>query len=182
MRMRHFMAACLASVAVSNSVPTSLSACEQCRGAQVCSTCQPSDGRGLLDMIDSVLLCRRPKLSPVSIPRLSALDGSLCRAVAGRGACRCGAGPDCGCELKEPTCGCELNEPNCGCEQHPAPPYQQLDDSYSESYSEPYLLKPPSSAENDGFQGEAPTSPPVAPLSPQVPKEIVPRPDREVDH
>lgn len=116
MKMRRFMAICLAGLAVSNSVPQSLSACERCRGEHVCKSCQPSDDRGLLDMLDSVFVRRRPRLEPVSIPRLPSLDGSLSRDMAGRVTCHCGSAPNCGCELNEPNCGCELNEPNCGCE------------------------------------------------------------------
>jgi len=201
MRMRHFMAVCLASLAVSNSVPQSASACEHCRGGHVCSSCQPSDDRGLLDMLDSVLVRRRPRLAPVSIPRLPSLDGSLCRAMAGRVACRCGAGPDCGCELNEPACGCELNEPTCGCELHqtgrynshgqassraatspqPALPYEPLGESYSESYCEPYMLSPPAAIEKDSDRIGAPQPLPVAPQPLHQPAEIVPRPDSEVD-
>ncbi len=201
MRMRHFMAVCLASLAVSNSVPQSLSACERCRGGDVCSSCQPSDDRGLLDMFDSVLVRRRPRLAPVTIPRLPSLDGSLCRAMAGRVACRCGAGPGCGCELSEPTCGCELSEPTCGCELHqtgrydthgqagsraaispqPARPYEPLGESYSESYSEPYMPSRPAAIEHDSSRAGTPQPLPVAPQPLHQPAEIVPRPDSEVD-
>ncbi|MCA9158477.1 MAG: hypothetical protein KDA72_09130 [Planctomycetales bacterium] len=210
MRMRHFMAVCLAGLAVSNSVPRSLSACERCRGEHVCSSCQPSNDQGLLDRIDSVLLRRRPRLTPVSIPRLPSLDGSLYRPMAGRVTCRCGSGPDCGCELNEPTCGCELNEPTCGCELNgptcgcelhqtgryytdgqagsraaispqPAHPDEPLGDSYSESYSAPYMPNPPAAIENDGYRIGAPKSLPVTPRPQHQPTEIEPPPDSEVD-
>lgn len=207
MRMRHFMAVCLASLAVSNSVPQSLSACEQCRGGHVCSSCQPSDDRGLLDRLDALLIRRRPRLSPVSIACLPALDGRLCRTVATRAVCRCGTGPNCGCELNEPTCGCELSEPTCGCELHQAGPYHTLghansglatsprpvpraerqDEPYwEESYSAPPHLSNPPAAGRNRYQPDAPVPQPVAPqpvapLPRHQPTETVPRPDSEVD-
>ncbi|MEZ6149279.1 MAG: hypothetical protein R3C09_04085 [Pirellulaceae bacterium] len=201
MRMRHFMAVCLAGLAVSNSVPESLSACERCRGEHLCKSCQPSDDRGLLDMLDSVLVRRRPRLEPVSIPRLPSLDGSLSRAVAGRVTCQCGSAPDCGCELNEPNCGCELNEPTCGCELHQtdryithgqagsraaistqsALPDEPLGESYSESYSAPYMPSSPTAIEHDSYRIDAPRPLPVTPQPHHQPTEIVPRPDSEVD-
>ena len=118
MKLRHVIAGCLASLALSDSLVQSLSACERCRGAHACSVCQPADDRGLLDRLDSILQCRRPVLPPMVVPRLPALNGNLCCTLSARAVCRCGAGPGCGCELNEPGCGCELHEPGCGCELH----------------------------------------------------------------
>lgn len=108
----------MASLALSDTLVQSLSACERCRGAHACSVCQPADDRGLLDRLDSILQCRRPELPPMVVPRLPALNGSLRCTLSARAVCRCGMGPGCGCELNEPSCGCELNEPGCGCELH----------------------------------------------------------------
>ena len=193
MRMRHVMAVCLASLAIGNSVPQSLSACERCRGGHVCSTCQPSDDRGLLDRLDAFLVRRRPKLEPVTIPRLPSIDGSLCRAVAGRVACRCGAGPNCGCELNEPTCGCELHQAGryvthgqagagVAISPQPSPPSEQMNASRGGgSYSQPYSTSPPATAEQESYRPNTPKSLPASPLPLNQPKETVPRPDSEVD-
>ncbi len=162
MRMRYFIAVCWAILALSNIVPQSLSACERCRGGQMCQpcdscrthhSCQPSDDRGLLDRIDSILIHRRPQLSPVTIPRLPSFDGSLCRSMVGRVACRCGAGPGCGCELSEPTCGCELHQvgrcdtrghTNSGTATLPQPaPIELSHEQNSEAYSTPSSSSPP---------------------------------------
>lgn len=192
MRMRHFMAVCLASLAVSNSVPQSLSACDHCRVGQACSSCQPSDDRGLLDKLDSFLMHRRPQLSPVTIPRLPTLDGSLVRAVTGRTARRWSAETGCGCELNEPTCGCELHQTGryhthgqagsrAAISPYPAPLYEQLGESYSESYSEPYTPIPPAAVEDERYRTDGPHSLPDAPLPNYQPEEVVPHPDSEVD-
>lgn len=193
MRMRHVMAVCLASLAVSSSLPQSLLACDRCRSGQACRSCQPSDDRGLLDMLDSVLVRRRPQLSPVTIPQLPSLDGSLCRAMSRRVACRCGAGPRCGCELNnEPTCGCELHQAarhkthgpvNSGAatSPQPTPSDEHRDNSHLERDSKTYTSSPSDAVEQDSYRINAPRSLPEAPLPRHLPTETVPRPDSEVD-
>ncbi|MEZ6081792.1 MAG: hypothetical protein R3C56_40800 [Pirellulaceae bacterium] len=175
MRMRHFMAVCLAGLAVSNSVPESLSACERCRGEHLCKSCQPSDDRGLLDMLDSVL-GTPPATTGASEHSTSPIARwKFVSRLAGRVTCQCGSAPDCGCELNEPNCGCELNEPTCGCELHQtdryithgqagsraaistqsALPDEPLGESYSESYSAPYMPSSPTAIEHDSYRIDA---------------------------
>lgn len=116
MKVRNFIAVCLTGFAAGTSLVNSLEACDRCRGGHTCNSCGPTDDRGLLDRLDSLLQRRQPQLPPLCDPSRPLFPGVLRCPVALGDCCQCGSGPGCGCELNGPGCGCELSEPTCGCE------------------------------------------------------------------